>query len=157
MGQAFNRNLPCDQFTSWQLAGDLLPQATLEQRLATRFSRNHMINGEGGRIAEESRVEYVQDRVETTGTVWMGLTLTCCRCHDHKYDPFSQMEYYQLSAYFNSIDESGGNDAGGLANPLLSFALPEQQKKVDELRVVETEANKARDELDKKVRAAQAT
>ncbi|MDB5340229.1 MAG: hypothetical protein JWN70_5848 [Planctomycetaceae bacterium] len=155
--EAFNKNMPFDQFTIEQLAGDLLPNPTREQLIATGFHRNHMINGEGGRIAEESRIEYVQDRVETTGTVWMGLTLTCCRCHDHKYDPFSQKEYYQLSAYFNSIDESGANDAGGLANPLLSFALPEQQKKVDELRVVETEANKARDELDKKVRGAQAT
>ncbi len=153
--EAFNKNMPFDQFTIEQLAGDLLPNPTREQLIATGFHRNHMINGEGGRIAEESRVEYVQDRVETTGTVWMGLTLTCCRCHDHKYDPFSQKEYYQLSAYFNSIDESGANDAGGLANPILSFAEPDQQKKLDDLRVVENEANKARDELDKKLRAAQ--
>ena len=152
---AINKNMPFDQFTIEQLAGDLLPNPTREQLIATGFHRNHMINGEGGRIAEESRVEYVQDRVETTGTVWMGLTLTCCRCHDHKYDPFSQKEYYQLAAYFNSIDETGGNDAGGLANPVLSFAQPDQQKKLDELRVVEADANKARDELDKKVRAAQ--
>ncbi len=154
---AFNQNMPFDQFTIEQLAGDLLPNPTRDQLIATGFHRNHMINGEGGRIAEESRVEYVQDRVETTGTVWMGLTLTCCRCHDHKYDPFSQKEYYQLAAYFNSIDETGGNDAGGLANPVLSFAQPDQQKKLDELRVVETNANQARDELDKKVRAAQVT
>ncbi len=153
--EAFNKNMPFDQFTIEQLAGDLLPNPTREQLIATGFHRNHMINGEGGRIAEESRVEYVQDRVETTGTVWMGLTLTCCRCHDHKYDPFSQKEYYQLSAYFNSIDETGANDAGGLANPVLSFAQPEQQKRIDELRAMETAANQARDELDKKVRAAQ--
>ena len=153
--EAFNQNMPFDQFTIEQLAGDLLPNPTREQLIATGFHRNHMINGEGGRIAEESRVEYVQDRVETTGTVWMGLTLTCCRCHDHKYDPFSQTEYYQLAAYFNSIDESGANDAGGLANPVLSFAQPEQQKRIDELRAAETAANQARDELDKKVREAQ--
>lgn len=153
--EAFNRNLPFDQFTIEQLAGDLLPNPTREQLIATGFHRNHMINGEGGRIAEESRVEYVQDRVETTGTVWMGLTLTCCRCHDHKYDPFSQKEYYQLAAFFNSIDETGGNDAGGLANPLLSFALPEQQQKLDELRAAETAANKSRDELEQQLRGAQ--
>lgn len=153
--EAFNKNMPFDQFTLEQIAGDLLANPTREQLIATGFHRNHMINGEGGRIAEESRVEYVQDRVETTGTVWMGLTLTCCRCHDHKYDPFQQKEYYQLAAYFNSIDESGANDAGGLANPVLSFALPEQQKKLDELRAVETNANQARDELDKQLRAAQ--
>ncbi len=152
---ALNKNMPFDQFTIEQLAGDLLPNPTREQLIATGFHRNHMINGEGGRIAEESRVEYVQDRVETTGTVWMGLTLTCCRCHDHKYDPFKQKEYYQLAAYFNSIDESGANDAGGLANPVLSFALPDQQRKLDELRVAETAANKSRDELDGKLRASQ--
>ena len=152
---AFNKNLPFDQFTVEQIAGDLLPNPTREQLIATGFHRNHMINGEGGRIAEESRVEYVQDRVETTGTVWMGLTLTCCRCHDHKYDPFSQKEYYQLAAYFNSIDESGANDAGGLANPVLSFAPAEQQKRVDELKLAEANANQARDELDQKLRAAQ--
>lgn len=143
--EAFNCNMPFDQFTIEQLAGDLLANPTREQLIATGFHRNHMINGEGGRIAEESRVEYVQDRVETTGTVWMGLTLTCCRCHDHKFDPFSQKEYYQLAAYFNSIDESGANDAGGLANPVLSFALPDQQKKLDELRAAEQQANQARD------------
>ncbi len=80
-----------------------------------------MINGEGGRIAEESRVDYVNDRTETTGTVWLGLTVGCARCHDHKFDPISQKDYYSLYAYFNSIDESGANDAGGLANPLLSL------------------------------------
>ena len=79
-----------------------------EQKLATGFHRNHMLNGEGGRIAEESRVDYVIDRVETTATVWLGLTLGCARCHDHKYDPFTQKEYYRLFAYFNSIAETGG-------------------------------------------------
>ncbi|HTU26273.1 MAG TPA: DUF1549 domain-containing protein, partial [Pirellulales bacterium] len=87
---AFNQNLPFDQFTIWQLAGDLLPEATFEQRLATGFCRNHMINGEGGRIAEENRVDYVMDMSETMGTVWLGLTLNCCRCHDHKFDPLAQ-------------------------------------------------------------------
>jgi mono/diheme cytochrome c family protein len=124
--EALNRNMPFDQFTIEQLAGDLLPEPSRAQLIATGFHRNHMINGEGGRIAEESRVDYVQDRVETTGTVWMGLTFNCCRCHDHKFDPLAQREYYQLSAYFNSIDESGGTDAFPQARPLLSLPTPDR-------------------------------
>ena len=93
---AFNRNIPWDDLTIWQLAGDLLPNATTEQRLATGFLRNHPINGEGGRIAEENRVDYVMDMTETTGTVWLALTLNCCRCHDHKYDSLTQEEYLSL-------------------------------------------------------------
>ena len=153
--EALNNNLPFDQFTIEQLAGDQLPNPTQQQLIATGFHRNHMINGEGGRIAEESRVDYVQDRVETTGTVWMGLTFNCCRCHDHKFDPLAQKEYYQLSAFFNSIDESGANDAGGLANPIITFAGPEQQKKIDDLRGAENAANKSRDDLDRKLRDSQ--
>ncbi len=153
--EAFNSNMPFDQFTIEQLAGDLLPNPTQSQLIATGFHRNHMINGEGGRIAEESRVEYVMDRVETTGTVWMGLTLNCCRCHDHKFDPIAQKEYYQLAAFWNSIDESGANDAGGLANPVHSFASPEQQKKIAELKAVEESLKKERDELEKKLRDEQ--
>jgi mono/diheme cytochrome c family protein len=149
--EALNSNQPFDQFTLEQLAGDLLPNPTQQQLIASGFHRNHMINGEGGRIAEESRVDYVQDRVETTGTVWMGLTLNCCRCHDHKYDPLKQKEYYQLAAYFNSIDETGANDAGGLANPILSFATPEQQSELDRLRKIEKELRAARDAYEKKL------
>ncbi len=104
---AFNRNLPFDQFTVEQLAGDLLPDATLSQKIATGFNRNHRLNGEGGIIAEEWRVETVIDRVETTGLTWLGLTFNCCRCHDHKYDPISQREFYSMFAYFNNIAESG--------------------------------------------------
>ncbi len=109
--KAYNENLPWDQFTTWQLAGDLLPNATQEQVLATGFLRNHPINGEGGRIAEENRVDYVMDMAETTGTVWMALTMNCCRCHDHKFDPLLQRDYYSLFAFFNQtpIDGSGGN------------------------------------------------
>ena len=108
---AFNRNLPYDDFTIWQLAGDQLPDATFEQKLATGFCRNHMINGEGGRIAEENRVDYVMDMAETTGTVWLGLTMNCCRCHDHKFDPLAQRDYYRLFAFFNQtpVDGGGGN------------------------------------------------
>ncbi|QDU30358.1 Planctomycete cytochrome C [Anatilimnocola aggregata] len=148
---ALNDNQPFDQFTIEQLAGDLLPNPTRQQLIASGFHRNHMINGEGGRIAEESRVDYVQDRVETTGAVWMALTFNCCRCHDHKFDPLKQREYYQLSAYFNSIEETGGNDAGGLANPVLSFASDEQQARVDELKKEEQLAKNAKDDLEKKL------
>ncbi|MDR3637392.1 MAG: PSD1 and planctomycete cytochrome C domain-containing protein [Isosphaeraceae bacterium] len=105
---ALNRNMPFDEFTVWQLAGDLLPGATSEQKLATGFCRNHMINGEGGRIAEENRVDYVMDMAETTGTVWLGLTFNCCRCHDHKFDPLTQRDYYSLFAFFNQTPVNGG-------------------------------------------------
>ncbi len=106
--RAFNENLPFDQFTLWQLAGDLLPNATDEQKLATGFCRNHMINGEGGRIPEENRIDYVMDMAETAGTVWLGLTLNCCRCHDHKYDPLTQKDYYRFAAFFNQTPVTGG-------------------------------------------------
>ena len=104
---AFNNNMPYDQFTIEQIAGDLLPNATLSQKVATGFNRNHRLNGEGGLIAEEWRVETVIDRVETTGTTWLALTFNCCRCHDHKYDPISQRDFYSLFSYFNNIAESG--------------------------------------------------
>ncbi len=105
--RAFNENLPYDQFITWQLAGDLLPEPTREQRLATALNRLHRQTNEGGSIEEEWRTEYVADRVHTMGTAFLGLTLECCRCHDHKYDPISQRDYYSLFAFFNSIDESG--------------------------------------------------
>lgn len=105
--RAFNENLPYDEFLRWQLAGDLLPDAKSEQVLATAFNRLHRQTNEGGSIDEEFRVEYVSDRVHTFGTAMLGLTLECARCHDHKYDPISQRDYYALSAFFNNIDESG--------------------------------------------------
>ena len=105
--EAFNRNLPFDQFVIEQLAGDLLPNPTLEQRIATGFNRNHRGNSEDGLVPEEYAVEYVVDRVDTVSTVFLGLTMGCARCHNHKYDPFTQKEYYQLYAYFNSIPEDG--------------------------------------------------
>jgi Protein of unknown function (DUF1553)/Protein of unknown function (DUF1549) len=107
---AFNRNLPFNRFTLEQLAGDLLPAATRDQRVATGFHRNHMINEEGGIIPEEFLAEYCADRVETTATVWMGLTFNCARCHDHKYDPFSQRDYYSLLAFFHNVTEKGVGD-----------------------------------------------
>jgi hypothetical protein len=136
---ALNRNLPFDQFAVWQLAGDLLPGATQEQRLATGFCRNHMINGEGGRIAEENRVDYVMDMTETAGTVWLGLTFNCCRCHDHKFDPLKQRDYYGLFAFFNQTPVTG--DGG---NPQSPPAL--------EVRTAAQAARLA--ELDETVRAA---
>jgi hypothetical protein len=131
--EALNRNQPFDQFSLEQLAGDLLPRATLKQKVATGFHRNHMLNGEGGRIAEESRVDYVVDRVDTTATVWLGLTLGCARCHDHKFDPFTQKDYYQLFAYFNSINETGAVDRGGNAAPVLRLPTPAQKRRLAEL------------------------
>ena len=105
--RAYNANMPFDQFTIQQLAGDLLPEPTDNQILATAFNRNHRINDEGGIIAAEFLVEYVADRVETTGTVWMGLTIGCARCHDHKYDPVTQRDFYELFAFFHNIPENG--------------------------------------------------
>lgn len=121
---AYNRNLPFDRFTIEQLAGDLLPGATEDQIIATGFNRNHRLNGEGGRIQEEWFVETVIDRVETTGMTWMALTLNCARCHDHKYDPLTQREFYQLFAFFNSNQESGVLEGGDGKNtaPVLRVA-----------------------------------
>ena len=124
---AMNSNLPFDQFTIEQLAGDLLPNATLAQKIATGFNRNHMHNGEGGRIPEETRVENVIDRVETTATVWLGVTMTCARCHDHKYDPITQQDYYSLYDFFNNTSEKGNGRSGQNA-PAITFT-PEADKK----------------------------
>ncbi|MAF11094.1 hypothetical protein CMK11_11650, partial [Candidatus Poribacteria bacterium] len=103
---AFNANMPFDQFTVEQLAGDLLPDATLDQKIATGFNRAHVTTSEGGSIAEEYYVRYAVDRVNTASTVWMGVTMGCAQCHDHKYDPFTQREFYELFAYFNNITEN---------------------------------------------------
>ncbi|MCI0743582.1 MAG: DUF1553 domain-containing protein [Gemmataceae bacterium] len=104
---AYNANMPFDQFTIEQIAGDMLPDATLDEKIATGFNRNHRANSEGGVIPEEYAVEYVVDRVDTTATVWLGLSAGCAKCHDHKYDPVSQKEFYQLFAYFNNVPERG--------------------------------------------------
>ncbi len=104
---AFRENMPYDKFVIWQLAGDLLPSPTKEQLLATGFNRNHKITAEGGVIDEEYRVEYVADRVQTFGTAFLGLTMDCARCHDHKYDPISQKDYFSLFGYFNNVPERG--------------------------------------------------
>ncbi len=128
--EALNANMPFDQFTIEQLAGDLLPNATLDQRIATGFHRNHRGNGEGGIIAEEFAVEYAVDRVETTGTVWLALTVGCARCHDHKYDPLAQKEFYQLFAFFNQVPERGRAVKVGNSPPFLKTPTREQQERL---------------------------
>jgi hypothetical protein len=127
---AFNRNQPIDEFIIWQIAGDLLPSATREQQLATAFNRLHMQNEEGGIVAEEFRVAYVVDRVDTFGTAFLGLTLECCRCHDHKYDPLTQKDFYSLFAFFQNIDESGQTSYFTDAMPVPALMLPSEQQSV---------------------------
>ncbi|WP_310820328.1 PSD1 and planctomycete cytochrome C domain-containing protein [Stratiformator vulcanicus] len=120
--EALNNNKPYDEFAIEQLAGDLLPEATLKQQLATGFNRNHRNNNEGGTIGEEWRIEYVADRAETTATVFLGLTWGCARCHDHKYDPISQADYYRLFAFFNNVPEIGKAFGGRNAPPMLNVS-----------------------------------
>ncbi|MBL9152008.1 MAG: DUF1553 domain-containing protein [Verrucomicrobiales bacterium] len=124
--EAGNANMPFDRFSIVQLAGDLLPGATLSQRIATGFNRNHMANNESGAIDEEFRVEYVVDRVDTTLTTWLGLTAGCAQCHDHKYDPISQREFYQLFSFFNNVPEQGLIRADN-PPPVLAVPGPEQE------------------------------
>ena len=123
--RAFNDNLPYDQFITSQLAGDLLPSATRDEILATAFNRLHRQTNEGGSVEEEFRIEYVADRVATAGTAFLGLTLGCARCHDHKYDPVTQKDFYQMSAFFNNIDESGLYSHFTRATPSPSLLLYE--------------------------------
>ena len=130
--RAFNENLPYDQFTVWQLAGDLLPDATREQKLATGFVRNHMINGEGGRIAEENRIEYLFEQAETVGTVWLAATMNCTRCHDHKFDAYTMRDYYGLVAFFNQTAITGGGGSPQTA-PVMDFTTPEQTARLKQL------------------------
>jgi Protein of unknown function (DUF1553)/Protein of unknown function (DUF1549)/Concanavalin A-like lectin/glucanases superfamily/Planctomycete cytochrome C len=130
---AFNRNLPFDQFAIEQLAGDLLPNATRDQKVASGFNRNHMINFEGGAIAEEYQVEYVMDRVEATSSAFMGLTMGCARCHSHKYDPITHKEFYQFFAFFNNVPEKGLDGKTGNAAPILLLPNDAQQARLDEL------------------------
>ena len=130
---AFNRNMPFDEFTIEQLAGDLLPNASLEQRIATGFNRNHMINFEGGAIPEEYQVEYVVDRVEATSTAWLGMTLGCARCHDHKYDPIKQRDFYRFFAFFNTIPEKGLDGRKGNAQPFVQIPSPRQAAQLAEV------------------------
>lgn len=125
--EAINKNMPFDQFTIEQLAGDLLPNPTLDQRIATAFNRNHRANSEGGIVPEEFQVEYVVDRVDTTMTVWQGLTFGCGRCHSHKYDPLSHTDYYRVFAFFNNVPEFGRAIKEGPSPPYIQAPTREQQ------------------------------
>jgi hypothetical protein len=127
---AFNSNKPFDKFTVEQIAGDLLPNATLEQKIATGFNRNHRGNSEGGIVPEEYLVEYAVDRVDTMSTVFLGVTLGCARCHNHKYDPFTQREYYQMFAYFDNIPELGRYLKYGNTPPHVKAPTREQAAKL---------------------------
>lgn len=125
--RAFNSNQPYDQFLHWQLAGDLMPQPTKEMMIATAFNRNHQQNMEGGIVEEEFQTEYVLDRTNTFGDAILGVTLSCARCHDHKYDPVSQKEYFQLFSFFNNVREAG-QISWDDAMPSPTILLPDEQK-----------------------------
>ena len=142
--RAFNDNLSYDQFLTWQLAGDLLPSPTREQRIATAFNRLHRQTNEGGSIEEEFRTEYVVDRVNTFGTAMLGLTVECARCHDHKFDAITQRDYYSMFAFFNNIDESGLYSHFTSATPSPSLLLwppgKERQHELVKARIAAAEA-----------------
>ncbi len=148
---AFSSNKPFDQFTVEQLAGDMLPGATLEQVVATGFNRNHRGNGEGGIVDAEYAVEYVVDRVDTTSTVWLGLTLGCARCHDHKYDPVTQKEYYELFAYFNNVPEKGKAFKYGNSPPFVKAPTAEHEQ---HLRDMDAELARLREQQKEVLRKA---
>lgn len=132
--RAFKQNMAYDDFIAWQLAGDLTPNATQEQKLATAFLRNHPVSAEGGAISEEFRQQYVQDRTNTMATAFLGLTLECAACHDHKFDPISQKEYYQTTAFFNNLKEIGMvAEGGGASGPVLLLPEPETAQKLARL------------------------
>ena len=144
---SFNQNLPFDQFTVEQLAGDLLPATgdtnrDLRQKLASGFNRNHMINFEGGAIPQEYLTAYIIDRVNTTGTVFLGLTVACTQCHDHKYDPLTQREFYQLYAFFNNVPEAGLDGSKGNAMPFIRVPTRDQEREHAEVarKIKEAEA-----------------
>ncbi len=135
--RALNEDLPFDQFTIWQLAGDLLPDATIDQQIASGFNRNHLLNGEGGAIPEEQRFVNLFDRIDTTATTWLGLTMACAQCHDHKYDPLTQRDYYSLLDAFNRVPESGTPQRFSsrirVAAPLLELPTAENKSRIADL------------------------
>ena len=145
---AFSKNLPYDQFITWQLAGDLLPNATQEQKLATTFNRLHRQTNEGGSIEEEFRQVYIADRTVTAGTAFLGLTLECSRCHDHKYDPIAQKDFYSLAAYFADIDEHGlySHFTRATPTPALPLYTPEQSNQHQQLLAEIRQLEQARNE-----------
>lgn len=144
---ALNNDLPFDQFTVWQLAGDLLPNATVEQKVASGFNRNHLLNGEGGAIAEEQRFVILFDRVDTTATTWLGLTMACAQCHDHKYDPLTMRDYYGLLDAFNRVPESGTpqffSSRIRVAAPFLELPTEENKTRISDFEKQISEAERA--------------
>ncbi len=136
---AFKKNMPYDQFVEWQLAGDLLPNPTREQLIATGFNRNHKITQEGGVIPEEYRVEYVSDRTMTFGKAFIGLTVECAKCHDHKYDPISQKEYYSLYSFFNNVPEKGLiEEYGATPEPYITLTKKEIESQLTFIKNLDT-------------------
>ncbi|WP_411847321.1 DUF1553 domain-containing protein [Roseibacillus persicicus] len=151
--EAFNSNLPYNDFLTWNIAGDLLPNATREQKLATAFNRLHRLNNEGGAIFEEWRTENIADRVHTFGTAVLGLTMECTRCHDHKYDPLTMTDYYSLFAFFNSIDENGMYDRTKRV-PSPTLLLP-NEKQESQLHQAESRLAEARSNYQNELKASQ--
>ena len=153
--KALNDDLPFDQFTIWQLAGDLLPQATVDQKIASGFNRNHLLNGEGGAIAEEQRFVNLFDRVDTTATTWLGLTMACAQCHDHKFDPITQRDYYGLLDAFNHVPETGTpqffSSRIRVAPPFIELPTEENKARIAELQsqisAAERDGNRSADKL----------
>lgn len=149
--KALNADMPFSQFSIEQLAGDLLPKATQDQIIATAFNRNHLLNGEGGAIPEEQRFNILFDRVDTTATTWLGLTMACAQCHDHKYDPMTQRDYYSLMSIFNQVSEDGRAGGGGgvkrVAAPFLEMVTEESKRHIADL-----EAKRAKVEIDGQVK-----
>jgi hypothetical protein len=150
--KALNADMPFDRFSIEQLAGDLLPDPTEDQLVATAFNRNHLLNGEGGNIAEEQRNVALFDRVDTTATTWLGLTVACSQCHDHKYDPITMRDYYSMFALFNNVPESGVPPGGGqyrIADPWIPVGTDEQRAKLKEMDASLAAAKKAEQNLTK--------
>ncbi len=141
--RAFNENKPFNDFTVEQLAGDLLPNATVDQKVASAFNRNHATSDEGGAIPEELRVEYVVDRVMTTSQVWLALSMECAQCHDHKYDPISQKDYYRFFAYFNNTKDPGMQTRRGNQSPIVQVPSAKQEKELQDARAAKTKAQQA--------------
>jgi hypothetical protein len=151
---AFNQNMPFDQFTTEQIAGDLLPEATVDQQIGSGYVRCNLSTGEGGAIVEEYQAKYTFDRIETTSTIWMGLTMTCARCHTHKYDPITHHEYYGLYALFNNLNESVMDNNAPNPAPTIKVPSPDQTRRQDELKSLLADGRKKLDapmpELDAK-------
>ena len=153
--EAFNQNKPYDQFTIEQLAGDLLPDATTDQKIASGYMRANMSTGEGGAIVEEYQAKYTFDRTETTSTIWLGLTMTCCRCHTHKYDPITHREYYGMYSFFNNLNESVMDENKPNPSPSLRLPTTEQSKRQGEIKGLMTDGQKKIDAPSEKLDVAQ--